>query len=180
VRAREGASFEPLTFRFRYTPEEYAAGLRLHRGYSHGKLALAAIALLAASIALSLFSPLAGLVMGVLSMVLVVLVFVIGVTQPASVFRRDPYLQDEWEFTFTERGVSGKSAYGEALLYWTQLGRIQENAMVVVIPARYGIAATIPKRVLREQDPAGRFRVWVAELLHPAVSRLETSAKHRG
>lgn len=158
---------QPIQVKFTHTEAEYLAATRLMLLGHKVLLARVVIILVLVIFGITMISLLgdfafplwAALALGTL----VAASFAYGglIDAPRRFFRKDPKMRDEFLLTFSEDGVTVKTAQIDSKLAWSLYKGVVENKSVYVLvyndPSRMSMTM-VPKRVFRDASEELEFR----------------------
>jgi hypothetical protein len=159
---------------FRYSEQDYVRAMRAHlKSRLRLKVDIVVI-VLAAGLGLyewhSLDSPLWGVSLVLVSVVLaLVLVVGFGIV-PKMVFRGEPKFRDEYSLSFSGNGIHFQTAHINSQLEWSMYRRALVDAHSFVLYHGSRSFTVIPKRVFETPEHLANFERLISEKI-PEISR---------
>jgi hypothetical protein len=159
---------------FRYSEQDYARAMRAHlKSRLRLKVDIVVI-VLAAGLGFyewhSLDSPLWGVSLVLVSVVLALVLVVGFAIVPKMVFRGEPKFRDEYSLAFSGNGIHFQTAHINSQLEWSMYRRALVDAHSFVLYHGTRSFTVIPKRVFETPEQLANFDRLISEKI-PEISR---------
>lgn len=153
---------EPVTIKFRYTPEEYARAVRLHHaGRTNFTLELAMVVLLIAlgcwNVWDNEFSSWTGYTSLAVSVFWVAMLSYVTLVAPKLAFRSNPKLAEEYELTFSHEDIHFRTPGIDSRLKWSHYSRVLVDSDFFLLYYGEHYFSVIPKRVFSSAEALETF-----------------------
>jgi hypothetical protein len=163
---------DPIHVAFRYTEEQYAAGVRLHLAKRFRWRIDAPIA--AGVVVLGVVALAAGWgIVGPIAMsagALYLCILALGwFWLPVRQYRAQPKLHDEYRLTFSEEGIAFETEHVASTLAWSTYQRAVADATTYLLYYGEDAFTVLPRAAFRGPDDEARF----GELVERKIPRLE-------
>jgi hypothetical protein len=157
---------ETVNLSFRYTEREYLAAIRFYFWRSKELLARLIVSCLLFSIGLLLINAWVGFFIPVWADVILMFIAGVGffhgyvIDLPRGYFRGDPKYREEYNLTFSEKGIDFKTQNINSSIAWSLYTRVIENDSFYILVYGKNIhsLSIIPKRVFRDSQQERTFR----------------------